>query len=149
MRKTGEIENFFTDVEKIVFSEPESKDDHLKGVPLIWLILGKKKLDYYKRNGKLKKIITGFAETMTVFFKILHERNETFKVSFVEKYSNAEIHLRNAVVDGSINNFINLTGKNDKIFLLVAGHHNDEIVFEQEKFKDLFLILDGYSVNYN
>ena len=149
MRKTDEIANFFTDVEKIVFSEPESKDDHFKGVPLIWLILGKKKLDYYKKNGKLKKIITGFAETMTVFFKILQGTNETFKVSFVEKDSNAEIHLQNAVVDGSINNFINLTGKNDKIFLLIAGHHNNEILFEQEKFKDSFLILDGYSVNYN
>jgi hypothetical protein len=149
MRKTDEIESFFTDVEKIVFSEPESKDDHLKGVPLIWLIFGKKKLDYYKRNGKLKKIINGFAERMAVFFKILQETNQTFKVSLVEKHSNAEIPLQNAVIDGSINNFINLTNKNDKIFLLISGHHNNELQFEKEKFKNLFLILDGYSVNYN
>ena len=86
---------------------------------------------------------------MTVFFKILQEANETFKVSIVEKDSNSEIPLQNAVIDDSINNFINLTDKNDKIFLLIASHQNNEILFEQEKFKNIFLILDGYSVNYN
>jgi hypothetical protein len=146
MTKQEEIENFFTSVEKVVFSEPESKNDHLKGVPLIWLLLEETKFNTYRKNGKLQKIITDFVHNGKLLFEILQTANQTFQISLVRKDSEEQIFLDNAEIDQSINDFIRLTNKNDKIFLLIGSSQNDEILPEAEKFKNLLLILDGYSV---
>jgi hypothetical protein len=142
-----EIASFFTGVEKVIFSEPESKNDHLKAVPIIWLILHKKKFDHFRRPGRLTKLMEGFGEPAEIHFKIFYENRQPSRVSVFEQCNNVEIPLQNAMIDTSVGEFIKLTEKNDKIFLLIAGHENGEIVFDEEKFRNLVLILDGYEID--
>jgi hypothetical protein len=146
MTRQEDIENFFASAEKVIFSEPESEYDHLKGVPLVWLMLEQRKFDAYRKNGKLRKTIAEFLHGSPIFFKILQNGNDNFRISIVKKESEEEIFLHYSEVDQSIHRFINLTPENDKIFLLIGSRRNNDLIPGNEKFRNLLLILDGYSL---